>query len=100
VVAQGLREQEALLEGARLDIRSVALRLLARVRTGQYPDRIEMGRMFLEATTGLDCRAFFDDSGRLRRHDAAAIVEEFLSMGQAGSYLSGVRYFFWHRIPD
>lgn len=100
VSAEGLRDQEAVQEGGRLDIQEVARRLLWRVRTGEFPDRIETGRMFLEATTGLDCREFFDESGRLRRLSAAALVEEFLAPGMAGPYQPGARYFFRHRIPD
>jgi hypothetical protein len=100
VSEQGLRDQDAVQEGGRLDIRDMARRLLGRVRTGEFPDRIETGRMFLEATTGLDCRQFFDDAGRLRRLAAAAIIEEFLARGKADQYTPGVRYFFRHRIPE
>jgi hypothetical protein len=100
VSRQRLYEQEALVEGERLNIRNVARRLLSRVQTGAHPDRIEMGRMLLEATTGLNCRAFFDDSGRLKNLTAAAIVEEFLERGDADKYQPGFRYFFGHRIPD
>ncbi|OJT23139.1 hypothetical protein BO221_19895 [Archangium sp. Cb G35] len=100
VSSQKLHEQEAIVEGERLNIRAVAQRLLTRVRTGLHPDRIEAGRMLLEATTGMDCRAFFDGSGRLQNLTAAAIVEEFLEREDADRYQSGVRYFFGHRIPD
>jgi len=100
VSSQKLYEQETLVEGKRLNIRGVAQRLLTRVRTGVHPDRIEVGRMLLEATTGLNCRAFFDDSGRLQNLTAAAIIEDFLDGGDADRYQPGVRYFFGHRIPD
>ncbi|WP_426755886.1 hypothetical protein [Myxococcus sp. Y35] len=100
VSSQRLYEQEALVEGERLNIRNVAQRLLVRVQSGTHPDRIEMGRMLLEATTGLNCRAFFDDSGRLRSLTAAAIIEEYLERGDVDRYQPGVRYFFGHRIPD
>ncbi|WP_426755069.1 hypothetical protein [Myxococcus sp. Y35] len=100
VSSQKLYEKEALVEGERLNIRNVARRLLKRVQTGERRDRIEDGRMLLEATTGLDCRAFFDDSGRLKNLTAAAIVEEFLERGDADRYQPGARYFFGHRIPD
>ena len=100
VSSQKLYEQETLVEGERLNIRGVAQRLLTRVRTGAHPDRIEVGRMLLEATTGLNCRAFFDDSGRLQNLTAAAIIEDFLDGGDADRYQPGVRYFFGHRIPD
>ena len=100
VSSQNLYEKEALVEGERLNIRNVARRLLQRVQTGERRDRIEDGRMLLEATTGLNCRAFFDDSGRLQNLTAAAIVEDFLERGDADRYQPGVRYFFGHRIPD
>ncbi|WP_217442834.1 hypothetical protein [Myxococcus sp. CA033] len=100
VSSQKLYEQEALVEAGRLNIREVAQRLLARVCTSAYPDRIDMGRMVLESATGLDCRAFFDDSGRLQNLTAAATIEEFLERGDADRYLPGVRYFFGHRIPS
>ncbi|NMO20029.1 hypothetical protein HPC49_20835 [Pyxidicoccus fallax] len=100
VSSQRLHEQEALIEGGRLDIRGIAQRLLKRIHTGEHLDRIAMGRMLLEATTGLDCRAFFDESGRLQNLTAAAIVEDFLERGDADRYQPGVRYFFGHRIPD
>ncbi|MFP2959953.1 hypothetical protein ACLEPN_19490 [Myxococcus sp. 1LA] len=100
VFSQKIYEKEALVEGERLNIRNVAQRLLQRVQTGAHRDRIEDGRMLLEATTGLNCRAFFDDSGRLQNLTAAVIVEEFLERGDADKYELGVRYFFGHRIPD
>ncbi|MCP3138552.1 hypothetical protein [Pyxidicoccus xibeiensis] len=100
VSSQRLREGETIIEGGRLNIRDVAQRLLTRVQTGERLDRIAMGRMLLESTTGLNCRAFFDDSGRLKNLTAAAIVEEFLERGDADRYQPGVRYFFGHRIPD
>ncbi len=100
VTNQGLHEQEALVEGQRLSLRDVARRLLARLRSNEYPDRVELGRMFLEATTGLDCGTFFDDSGRLQRLTAAALVEEFLARSGADGYQPGSRYFFGRRIPE
>ncbi|QRK07479.1 hypothetical protein JQX13_47005 [Archangium violaceum] len=100
VSSQTIHEGEAIIEGGRLNIRDIAQRLLTRVQTGERLDRIAMGRMLLEATTGLNCRAFFDDSGRLKNLSAAAIVEEFLERGDADKYQPGVRYFFGHRIPD
>ncbi|AEI64244.1 hypothetical protein LILAB_11675 [Corallococcus macrosporus] len=100
VSTQKLFEQDALWEGGRLDIRAVAQRLLTRVRDCTHPDRIEVGRMLLEGTTGLDFRAFFNGSGRLQSLTAAAITEEFLERGDADKYQPGVRYFFGHRIPD
>jgi len=100
VSSQRLHEGETIIEGGRLNIRDIAQRLLTRVQTGERLDRIAMGRMLLEATTGLNCRAFFDDSGRLQNLTAAAIVEEFLERGDTDRYQPGVRYFFGHRIPD
>ena len=100
ISSQKLYEKEALVEGERLNIRNVAQRLLKRVQIGATPDRIEVGRMLLEATTGLNCRAFFDDSGRLQHLTAATLIEDFLEHDDANRYQPGIRYFFGHRIPD
>jgi hypothetical protein len=62
------------------------------------PDPITMRRIF-EATTGIDCRRFFEDE-EFRPLYAAAVVEEFLESPEAAKYEEGVRYFFSHRIPD
>lgn len=91
--------EEAVFEGHRLDLRRVAERLLERLRRGEDSARVELGRMSLEATSGLDCSAFFDSAHRLRPLAAAAMVEEFLASGAADRYEAGARYFFGHRIP-
>ncbi|NVJ24187.1 MULTISPECIES: hypothetical protein [Myxococcus] len=100
VASERLGPRDALLEGQRLSIRDICRRLLARLRSNEYPDRVELGRMFFETTTGLDCGAFFDESGQLQRLTAAAIVEEFLARDGADTYERGHRYFFGHRIPE
>ena len=98
--AQSLDDESVVAEGQILQIGDVAQRLLERIRLGEHRDRIEKGRMLLEATTGLDCRAFFNKDSGLQPLAAAAIVEEFLDSGDAKKYEPGVRYFFGHRIPD
>ncbi len=57
-----------------------------------------MRRRF-EATTGIDCSAFYRDGG-LQPLAASSIVEEFLKSPHANNYEDGIRYFFGHRIPD
>ncbi|MGH8502235.1 MAG: hypothetical protein ACREVE_07125 [Gammaproteobacteria bacterium] len=98
--AEALRDESVVAEGRVLVIKDVAQRLLDRLRRGERGDRIEKGRMLLEATTGLNCGAFFNKDYMLQPLAAAAIVEEFLDSGEAEKYEAGVRYFFGHRIPD
>jgi hypothetical protein len=95
-----LRDDSVIAEGEVFHIGHVALRLLNRVRRGEPGDRIEKGRMLFEATTGIDCRVFFNENGRLQPLPAAAILEDFLDSQEADKYEPGVRYFFGHRIPD
>ena len=52
-----------------------------------------------EASTGIDCSAFFR-SGILQPLAATAIVEEFLEGPEIDGYQAGVRYFHGRRIPD
>lgn len=98
--SEHLQPQDAMFEGHRLNICLVAQRFLERLRRGEDSARVELGRMHLEATTGLDCSDFFDSKYRLRPLAAAAIVEHFLESPAATDFEPGVRYFFGHRIPD
>jgi hypothetical protein len=93
--------QLAVFEGEALSLAKVAERLLARLRADDDPEEIEIGRMILEAFTGIDCSSFFQPNfGPLQPLTAAAIVEDFLESGEATRFEDGVRYFFGRRIPD
>lgn len=96
----GSDERLAIAEGRVFDTEQLAQTLLRRIRIGERSDRIEWERMLLEATTGLDCRGFFNEQYLLQPLTAGAIVETFLESGEAAKYQPGVRYFFGHRIPD
>lgn len=52
-----------------------------------------------EASTGIECSAFFHEEV-FRPLAAAAILEEFFEGPEAAKFEPGVRYFFGHRIPD
>jgi hypothetical protein len=93
-------EKLAIAEGKLVDTEDVAQTLLRRLSRGDPNHRVDRGRMLLEATTGLDCRGFFNEKYILQPLPAAAIVEEFLESGQAKRYEPGVRYFFGHRIRE
>ncbi len=56
-------------------------------------------RGHFEASTGVDCRGFFE-RGSFQPIRAAAIVDEFLKSPYARTFEPGVRYFFGHRIPE
>lgn len=90
----------AVFEGEPLSLKKVALKLLARLQTNEDTEEIEVGRMILEGSTGLNCAAFYQRHGRVQPLAAAAVVEEFLESDEAAKYEDGVRYFFGHRIPD
>jgi hypothetical protein len=91
----------AVFEGEVLSLEKIARRLLARLHAKKDPEEVEIGRMILEAFTGINCSAFYKpDFGPLQPLAAAAIVEDFLETGDAAKYKPGVRYFFGRRIPD
>lgn len=90
----------AVFEGEILDVAEVCHRLLRRVKSGIDTEQVEVGRMLIEANTGLDCSEFFGEDLRLKPLSAAALVEELLSTHNFQSFEKGVRYFFGHRIPD
>jgi hypothetical protein len=91
----------AVFEGKALSLTTVAERLIVRLRSGNDPEEIEIGRMILESFTGIDCSSFFKPNfGPLQPLTAVGIVEDFLKSGEADRFEDGVRYFFGRRIPD
>lgn len=56
-------------------------------------------RQKFEASTGINCSSFFKER-EFQPLNAAAVVEEFLSINEVEKFEEGVRYFFGHRIPD
>jgi hypothetical protein len=92
--------EAAVLNGRPFSVRSTAERLLDKLTTDEV-DELDVAeeRILFEASTGIDCRAFFKDF-TLQPLAAAAVVEDFIESDESERYEDGVRYFFGHRIPD
>lgn len=83
-------------EGTRFGVVQLAHKMIHQLREGDF---IPEYRQKFEASTGIDCRGFYED-GSLKSLAAAATVEEFLESSQTDKYEEGVRYFFGYQIPD
>ncbi|WP_239470072.1 hypothetical protein [Archangium violaceum] len=91
---------QAVTAGLPLDLEALVRRLHERIRSGEPSgSRMEWERMCFEASTGVDCTAFYEQ-GRLRRLAALAILEDFMDAGHAAAFEPGVRYFFGHRVDE
>ena len=86
------------LYGELFSVRKLAERLYHRLLATQ-PDSVAVlrERQFFEASTGVDCSAFFA-FGVLDVNAARPVVEDFLLSGEAARFKDGVRYFFGHEI--
>lgn len=84
--------------GEQFGVVALAQRMLRDIGAGEF-HWIGPARLRFEASTGIDCRAFFDNRS-FKPLRAAAIVEEFLDSPRARYFEPGVRYFFGHPIPD
>jgi hypothetical protein len=82
--------------GDRFGVVRFARLLLDRLRTPPIP--VYWRRKF-EASTGINCSAFYENR-TFRPLTAASIIEAFLDSPGAADYEDGARYFFGHRIPD
>jgi hypothetical protein len=91
------RSEVLVLRGEVFSVPRLARLTLNEVKAGPNP-RISWRARF-EASTGLDCTAFYKE-GSAQPLAAAAIIEEFLEGPASRKYENGVRYFFSHRIPD
>jgi hypothetical protein len=88
-------------EGQVLDIARTAEVLYERLTSKDDTiDRIYREEMLFEASTGVDCSAFFDKDNILQYLPAAAIMETFLESDAPARFEPGQRYFFGHPIPD
>jgi hypothetical protein len=89
-------------QGRPLDIGKLAEDMLdilrSRARRFELPAFATLRHRF-EASTGIDCRAFYknDDVQPLA---AAEILERFLESGAAARFVPGKRYFFGHEVPS
>lgn len=89
-----------IFDGRRWGVIPFARLILHRVAHPEFDHTYEFDlRRRLEASTGINCSAFFKDEV-FQPLAAAAIVEEFLGGPEVVNYEDGVRYFFGHRIPD
>lgn len=86
-------------EGKSLDLVSIATTLYGRLtKSDNNTGRIYQEKMLFEAFTGMDCRDFYDNEGRLQYLPAAAVMETFLEGDDLDRYKPEQRYFFGHRI--
>lgn len=91
---------QAVTAGLPLDLVALVERLHERIRSGEPSgSRMEWERMCFEASTGIDCSAFYKDS-HLQRLAALAVLEDFMDTGHGVAFERGVRYFFGHRVDD
>ena len=88
-----------ILCGEVFDVVKLARRLLERVNAEpQEIGRVHRERLVFEASTGIDCSAFFESPIKLNSLQATAILETFLDSDDVGKYAPGQRYFFGHPI--
>lgn len=83
------------LRGELFSVPRLARIMLRELAAGDLDE--DLRRRF-EASTGINCTAFYKD-GKLRPLKAAAILEDFLADRRNARYADGVRYFFGRRIP-
>ena len=91
---------QAVTAGLPLDLEALVERLHQRILRGggsKWPMHWE--RMCFEASTGVDCSAFYKD-WHLQRLPALAVLEDFMDSGHGAAFERGVRYFFGHRVDD
>lgn len=88
-------------EGQELDVARLAKTLYERLASrDNSKDRIYREKMLFEATTGINCSAFFDKDNVLQYLPATAIMEMFLESNRFNCFEPGQRYFFGHFIPS
>jgi len=91
----------AIAEGEIFDLGAMAGRMHERLcREQGRSGRFDLERMVFEATTGIECNAFYSEDWKLDRLAAMAVLEDFLESGKAAEFERGRRYFFGHRVPD
>jgi hypothetical protein len=83
--------------GEPTSVRRMANVIIARAREPYFPFAF---RRKFEASTGINCSAFYKADQFFQPLSAAAIAEDFLNSAQADQFVDGVRYFFGHPLPD
>jgi hypothetical protein len=92
-------ERLAFNEGEPLNLARIAERALTRIGVGEDTEEIAIARTLLEAGTGKDLSAFYQN-GSLQNLKAASEVEFLLDSGELTEFEPGSRYFFGRKIPD
>lgn len=101
ILESGIRAGSAVIEGALLDARRLAMRILDRARsTSDAGDRIIEEIVFLSAMTGMDCSKILGKPGGLNTLDTCALVESVLADPKLDAMVPGRRYFLGHPVPD
>lgn len=98
MVTQYGTDQVVVWNGKIFSVVNFAKDLLNKIRSNVVRSYIDDRQKF-EASTGIDCSAFFFDF-EPQRLNIAATLEKFLKTSEIDNYEDGVRYFFGHRIPD
>ncbi|HYO52643.1 hypothetical protein [Archangium sp.] len=78
-------------------VRRMAKVISKRAREPYFPFAF---RRKFEASTGINCSAFYKADRSFQPLSAAAIAEGFLNSPQADQFVDGVRYFFGNPLPD
>lgn len=98
--ASGVRAGDAVLEGALLDARQLALRIAKRfASSNDTRDRIIEELVFLSAMTGVDFSPVMRPSSGVNSLEACALIEDLLEDPILDAMLPGRRYFLGHPIP-
>jgi hypothetical protein len=84
------------LAGQRFEVPALVGLMLESLR---HDDLDPWLRRRFEATTGIDCSAFYKEQG-LQPLVARTMLEGFLGSEEARHFVPGARYFFGHRIPE
>jgi len=97
----GARSGDAVLEGALLDVRRLAMRITDRATSAvDTRDRIVEELVLLSAMTGVDFSDILKRPGGINSLDTCARIENLLEDLRLDSMIPGKRYFMGHPIPD
>ncbi|MFE8602411.1 hypothetical protein [Archangium violaceum] len=96
-VAELFGTEVYLWQGEPMSVRRMAKSI---IKKAKEPDFSFALRRRFEASTGINCSAFYNEGRYFQPLSAAAIAEDFLHSPQANQFVDGVRYFFGHPLPD
>ncbi len=90
-------DQVVVWNGQVFDVVNFAKDFLYKIKSNVVGAYIDYRQKF-EASTGIDCSAFFLNS-EVQRLNISATLEAFLESSEVDNYEPGARYFFGHQIP-